>query len=160
MLPPSAGACAGYCSCQLAWWDRSRWSWFPGLGFTPSVVCLSCQPTSPSHRTEILRCLTPVMRLERSVKGLGFPGRSRMTGCISWSSESRAPGATRMTPGYRSAKLLAGGCEQVFPDRKVLVDVRTDGGVVLEQAVLRLLELERHPDAIIVFAGHNEFQGR
>src|SRR5262249_27682354 len=33
-------------------------------------------------------------------------------------------------------------------------------GLCLEQAVLRLANLERRPEALIVFAGHNEFQAR
>jgi hypothetical protein len=50
--------------------------------------------------------------------------------------------------------------ERVFPGRQVRVDVRADGGLCLEQAVLRLETLRRRPDALIVFAGHNEFQSR
>lgn len=49
---------------------------------------------------------------------------------------------------------------RVFPGREVRVDVRADGGLCLEQAVLRLVHLERRPEALIVFAGHNEFQTR
>ncbi len=41
-----------------------------------------------------------------------------------------------------------------------MVDIRADGGLCLEQAVLRLNGLERRPDALIVFSGHNEFQTR
>jgi hypothetical protein len=50
--------------------------------------------------------------------------------------------------------------ERVFPGREVQVDVRADGGLCLEQAILLLKDLERRPDAVIVFAGHNEFQAR
>ena len=50
--------------------------------------------------------------------------------------------------------------ERIFPGRPIRVDVRADGGLCLEQAVLCLLDLERRPDAMIVFAGHNEFQTR
>src|SRR5262249_1682998 len=50
--------------------------------------------------------------------------------------------------------------ERVFPGREVRVDIRADGGLCLEQAVLRLSRLERRPEALIVFAGHNEFQAR
>jgi len=63
-------------------------------------------------------------------------------------------------PWLSVGQIVGWQLEQIFPGRKILVDVRADGGVCLEQAVLRLLELERRPDAIIVFAGHNEFQGR
>ncbi len=50
--------------------------------------------------------------------------------------------------------------QRVFPGREVRVDIQADGGLCLEQAVLRLEKLERRPDALIVFAGHNEFQAR
>src|SRR5262249_39348618 len=50
--------------------------------------------------------------------------------------------------------------ERVFPGREIRVDIRADGGLCLEQAVLKLEDLKRRPEAIIVFAGHNEFQAR
>jgi hypothetical protein len=50
--------------------------------------------------------------------------------------------------------------EQVFPGRKVRVDIRAEGGLCLEQSIARLTELAERPDAIVVFAGHNEFQTR
>src|SRR5439155_8409848 len=50
--------------------------------------------------------------------------------------------------------------ERAFPGREVRVDVRAAGGVCLEQAVLLLEDLQHRPDALIVFAGHNEFQAR
>jgi hypothetical protein len=63
-------------------------------------------------------------------------------------------------PWLSVGQLIGWQLEQVFPGRPVDVDVRADGGYVLEQAVLPLCELEQRPDAIIVFAGHNEFQTR
>jgi hypothetical protein len=50
--------------------------------------------------------------------------------------------------------------ERVFPGREVRVDIRADGGLCLEQAIVRLKTLERRPEAMIVFSGHNEFQTR
>ena len=50
--------------------------------------------------------------------------------------------------------------ERIFPGREIRVEIRADGGLCLEQAVLRLEDLKRRPEAIIVFAGHNEFQAR
>jgi hypothetical protein len=48
---------------------------------------------------------------------------------------------------------------RVFPGRAVRVDVRAAPGVPLEEAVKRLRGLERRPDAVLIYAGHNEFQG-
>jgi hypothetical protein len=63
-------------------------------------------------------------------------------------------------PWVSVGQLVAWQLEKVFPGRRIEVDVRADGGLVLEQAVLRLRDLVRRPDAMIVFAGHNEFQTR
>jgi hypothetical protein len=63
-------------------------------------------------------------------------------------------------PWLSVGQLVCWQLESVFPGRKVRVDVRADGGLCLEQAVLLLTSLEKRPDAIMVFAGHNEFQAR
>jgi hypothetical protein len=63
-------------------------------------------------------------------------------------------------PWLSIGQIVGWQLERVFPGRKIHVDIRADGGLCLEQAVLRLKDLARRPDAIIVFAGHNEFQAR
>lgn len=63
-------------------------------------------------------------------------------------------------PWLSVGQIVGRALEEVFPDRSVKVDVWASGGIMLEQALLRLWELERPPDAILVYAGHNEFQGR
>jgi hypothetical protein len=63
-------------------------------------------------------------------------------------------------PWLSVGQLVGWQLERVFPGRRIDVDIRAEGGLVLEQAVLRLLDLKRRPDAMIVFAGHNEFQTR
>jgi hypothetical protein len=73
--------------------------------------------------------------------------------------ESSARGSP-YDPWLSVGQIVGWQLEQVFPGRKILVDVQAEGGICLEQAVLPLCELERHPDAIIVLAGHNEFQSR
>jgi len=63
-------------------------------------------------------------------------------------------------PWLSVGQIVGWQLEQVFPGRKIRVDVRAEGGLCLEQAVLLLTKLKERPDAIIVFAGHNEFQTR
>jgi hypothetical protein len=63
-------------------------------------------------------------------------------------------------PWVSVGQIVGWQLERVFPGRKILVDVRADGGLSLEVAIRLLSELNRLPDAIIVFAGHNEFQSR
>jgi hypothetical protein len=63
-------------------------------------------------------------------------------------------------PWLSVGQLIGWQLERVFPGRKVRVDIRADGGLCLEQAVLLLSSLDQRPDAIIVFAGQNEFQAR
>ena len=60
-------------------------------------------------------------------------------------------------PWLSIGQIVGWQLERVFPGRKIHVDVRAEGGLCLEQAVLLLKNLQRRPDAIIVFAGHNEF---
>ena len=63
-------------------------------------------------------------------------------------------------PWLSVGQIVGWQIERIFPGRKVRVDVRAGGGLCLEQAVLLLKSLERRPDAIIVFSGHNEFVTR
>ena len=63
-------------------------------------------------------------------------------------------------PWISVGQVTAWQLERVFPGREIRVDVCASGGVCLEQAVLQLSDLERRPDALIVFSGHNEFQTR
>ena len=63
-------------------------------------------------------------------------------------------------PWLSVGQLAGWQLEQVFPGRPVRVELRAEGGICFESAVLHLNNLERRPDAIIVFAGHNEFQAR
>jgi tetratricopeptide (TPR) repeat protein len=60
-------------------------------------------------------------------------------------------------PWLSIGQIVAWQLEHVFPGRKIQVDILADGGLCFEQAVLTLKELKRRPDAIIVFAGQNEF---
>ena len=63
-------------------------------------------------------------------------------------------------PWLSVGQLVGWQLERVFPGRRIRVELRAAGGLRLEQAVRLLSDLQRRPDAIIVFAGHNEFQGR
>ncbi|MGE3822156.1 MAG: hypothetical protein AB7I30_22300, partial [Isosphaeraceae bacterium] len=49
---------------------------------------------------------------------------------------------------------------EVFPDRKVEVDMRAEPGVTLEKMHQKLANVDYRPDVLVLFAGHNEFQGR
>jgi hypothetical protein len=63
-------------------------------------------------------------------------------------------------PWLSVGQIVGWQLERVFPSKRIDVDVRAEGGLCLEQAVLLLAGLERRPDAIVVFAGHNEFTAR
>lgn len=49
---------------------------------------------------------------------------------------------------------------RVFPDRRVHVEILAKPGIGLDQAIEPLNNLKHRPDAILLYAGHNEFQGR
>src|SRR5262249_60270803 len=63
-------------------------------------------------------------------------------------------------PWLSVGQIVGWQLERIFPGREIRVDIRADGGLCLEQAVLRLEDLKRRPEAILVFTGHNEFQAR
>ena len=63
-------------------------------------------------------------------------------------------------PWVSVGQIVGWKLESVFPGRKIEVDVRARGGFCLEQALLPLLDLDRKPDAVILFSGHNEFHAR
>jgi hypothetical protein len=48
----------------------------------------------------------------------------------------------------------------IFPGRRIRVDVLAENGATLERAIRKLDALPRRPDAVIVYAGHNEISGR
>ena len=50
--------------------------------------------------------------------------------------------------------------ETVFPGRLIKVDMWAKGGAILETMHNKLAGLTYRPDALIVYLGHNEFQGR
>ncbi len=50
--------------------------------------------------------------------------------------------------------------ESVFPGRKVEVDIWAYGGAILRKMHNLLAKLTYRPDALMVYVGHNEFQGR
>ena len=60
-------------------------------------------------------------------------------------------------PWLSVGQIVGWQLERVFPGRTVRVDVRAEGGLCLEQAILLLKTLDRRPDAIMLFSGHNEF---
>jgi lysophospholipase L1-like esterase len=63
-------------------------------------------------------------------------------------------------PWVSVAEIVAWKLRPVFPEREVRVRMLAHGGMCLEQAVTFLTELDEPPDAILVYAGHNEFQAR
>jgi len=63
-------------------------------------------------------------------------------------------------PWLSVGQIVAWRLEQVFPGRPILVDIWAEGGAILETMHNRLAGLTYRPDALIVYVGHNEFQGR
>jgi hypothetical protein len=63
-------------------------------------------------------------------------------------------------PWLSVGQIVGWQLERVFPGRKVQVDVWAKGGSSLEGVNQNLTELTYRPDALLLFCGHNEFQGR
>src|SRR5262249_43217816 len=49
---------------------------------------------------------------------------------------------------------------RAFPGRTFRTDNRAWPGITLESAIERLTGLERRPDLLLIYSGHNEFQSR
>lgn len=63
-------------------------------------------------------------------------------------------------PYLSVGQIVAWQLQQVFPDREVHVEILAKPGIGLDQAIEPLHELKSRPDAILLYSGHNEFQGR
>ncbi len=63
-------------------------------------------------------------------------------------------------PTISIGQVVAWQLEQVRPGHRVIVDIRAKVGRNLEDMHKGLLTLQRRPDALIVFSGHNEFLSR
>lgn len=67
---------------------------------------------------------------------------------------------TRYYPWFSIPQLIGSAFETVRPELKVSVELVTEGGIPLEVAQRGLGKVRRKPDAVLVYAGHNEFQAR
>ncbi len=63
-------------------------------------------------------------------------------------------------PWLSVAQIVAWRLEKVFPGRSIAVDMWAEGGAILKTMHQRLARLTYRPDALMVYVGHNEFQGR
>ncbi len=63
-------------------------------------------------------------------------------------------------PWLSVGQILGWQLERVFPGRPVTVQMLARPGLNLRQALERLAQLRRRPDAILLYSGHNEFQSR
>jgi hypothetical protein len=63
-------------------------------------------------------------------------------------------------PWLSVGQIVAWQLERALPGRTIHLDLFAEGGICLEQAVLRLKDVTRRPDVFIVYSGHNEFQAR
>jgi tetratricopeptide (TPR) repeat protein len=63
-------------------------------------------------------------------------------------------------PWLSVAQIVAWRLEKVFPDRSIQVDMWAVGGAILQTMHQKLAGLTYRPDALMVYVGHNEFQGR
>lgn len=63
-------------------------------------------------------------------------------------------------PWLSVGQIVGWQLEQALPGRKVRVSVLAERGVNLERMHQKLETLDRRPDVLIVYCGHNEFQSR
>ena len=58
------------------------------------------------------------------------------------------------------ADILAWQLGRLVPGRRYVVDMKARAGIGLDLALRNLREIERRPDAVLLYSGHNEFQAR
>jgi hypothetical protein len=64
-------------------------------------------------------------------------------------------------PWLSVGQILGWELESIFPGREVEVDIWAEGGVPLKPNHRILFqEINRRPDAVLIYSGHNEFQAR
>jgi tetratricopeptide (TPR) repeat protein len=63
-------------------------------------------------------------------------------------------------PVVSAGQIVAWRLKDVFPRRSVEVDMRALGGATLEMMHNKLAGLDYHPDALLLYVGHNEFAAR
>ena len=63
-------------------------------------------------------------------------------------------------PWLSVAHIVAWRLEKVFPRRSIQVDMWAMGGAMLQLMHQKLEALTYRPDVLMVYVGHNEFQGR
>ena len=63
-------------------------------------------------------------------------------------------------PWLSVGQIVGWQLEKILPGRPVQVDMQAEGGATLEEMHQKLATIPYRPDALILFAGHNEFQGR
>ncbi len=90
---------------------------------------------------------------EAAAAGAGRPLRILVIG------ESSAQGEP-YHPWLSVAQIVAWRLEKVFPGRAIQVDMWAHGGAILRTMHQKLAGLNYRPDALMVYVGHNEFQGR
>ena len=62
-------------------------------------------------------------------------------------------------PWLSVGQIVGWQLEKVFPGRPVQVDMQAEGGATLEEVHRKLAGITYRPDALVLFSGHNEFQG-
>ncbi len=129
-----------------AW--RARTPALPELIFRPDGP-----PGSPEDPPPGVAPVLPGQFPPDETKGAGAPLRLLVIGESSGRGEPYQP--------WLSAGQIAGWkLESVFPGRPIDVNIWATGGATLRQMHNRLAGLTYRPDAIMVYVGHNEFQGR
>ena len=87
-----------------------------------------------------------------------FPNRSTREVTLAVLGESSRPSGTPFERWLSAGKIVAWQLEQAIPGQKVHVDSLAQAGDTLKGQYQKLAGLRRHPDALIVYCGHNELQ--
>jgi tetratricopeptide (TPR) repeat protein len=127
-------------------------AWHAWLHHSPSLPAITATPEDAPATTDA----EPDPELPTRFLGSNANARPLRILVIGESSGRGEPYHPWLSAGH----IVAWRLEQVFPGRPIWLDIWAYGGATLEAMHNKLVSLSYRPDALMVYVGHNEFQGR
>jgi tetratricopeptide (TPR) repeat protein len=144
----------------LALFEAGAAAWRSRLNRSPSLPAVGTPPQTAGKGDRLGSDGTPDPGLPVRFQGQEATSNSATRPLrILVIGESSAQGEP-YHPWLSVAQIVAWRLDKVFPGRSIEVDMWAVGGAILKTMHQKLDGLTYRPDALMVYVGHNEFQGR
>lgn len=140
------------CLLSFALMEAGAFAWHSWRHRIPDLASKTSEPP-PEEPADPLREAAATKDVNRPADS---PSRPLKILVIGESSARGEPYQDWLSVG----QILGWKLGEVFPGRKVEVDMQAEPGISLEMAHQKLATIPGHFDVLVLFAGHNEFQGR